>query len=351
MSKATISRGVDAVSIIGAAGQATAPALQIRDQNFPAGDQALRALVIHYDATMSGTSTPTRVTNGHWFFLNGLTVESDKHNKIVDNVDGLLFATMNLFEFKTNGNAIALSATPADTDTPAASWIVPFSLYNGINPYDTNLDVLLSRVKVSTQYGPQTNLWTQGAGTPLVKNLRQVIEAKILPGPLGEVRASDGSLVQASETPIYMRNFSQILVPITATESRKQIALPFGDRIYRRIFITQRNTSTLIEMSNVIAPTAKVSLYINSIPVVDNREFQVIRDENKLSYGFETLPTGVAVLDFDADMQERIFDMLHTVTKEAGNAYLYIDVTTQTNGAVLLGLDCLREIPAAARRG
>jgi hypothetical protein len=311
---------------------------------------ALRALSIHYDATMSGTSTPTRVTNGHIFFLNGLTVESDKHQKIVDNLDGLLFYTMNTFEFGTTGRATALASTPTDNDTPQCSWIVPFSLYRGILPYDTNLDVLLSRVKVSTQYGPVTNLWTQSGGTPLTKNLRQVIEGKILPGPLSPQFDAGGKQVKESEWPIYMRHFSQILVPITATENRKQIALPFGDRIYRRIFVTQRNTSTLAEMTNVIAVTAQISLYINSIPIVDKREFQVIQNENKLAYSLETNPTGCAVLDFDADDQERIFDMLHTVTKEAGNAYIYIDVTTQTNGAVLLGLDCLREIPAAALR-
>ena len=291
MAKATTSRLIDTVSIIGSSGQATAPALQIRDQNFPAGDMALRALTVHYDATISGTSTPTRVTNGHIFFLNGLTVETDKHLKIVDNVDGLLFYTMNQFEFGTTGRATALTATPSDSDTPQCSWIVPFSLYRGIMPYDTNLDMLLARMKVSTQYGPSTNLWTQSGGSPLVKNLRQVIEGKILPGRLAAEVDAGGKQVKESELPIYMRSFSQMLVPITATENRKQIALPFGDRIYRRIFITQRNTSTLAEMSNVVAVTAQISLYINSIPVIDRREFQAVQNENKLAYSLESNPT------------------------------------------------------------
>lgn len=349
MSKATISRNIDRYTVIGGSGQATAPSAVIRDQNFPAGDQALRSLTFRYDATVGGTSTPTRVTNGHIFFLNQLTVETDKHGKVVDAVDGLLLYTMNQFDFGATGQATAMSATPADADLPSASWVIPFSLFKGLRPYDTNLDMLKARAKVTSKFGPVTNLWTQAGGSPVVANLIQSIEGKILPGPL--VEKDDPATGKVSELPLYIRSFEQLVVPITATATRYQIAIPFGDRIYRRIFITQRNLSTLAEMSNVISATAEVSLYINNVPVVDRRIFRDIQAENKLVYGLETLPTGVAVLDFDADAQERIFDMLHVLTLEAGNAYLYIDVTTQTNGSLYLGFDCLKPIPPAALRG
>lgn len=345
MAKATISRNIDRVNVISSPGQATAPALQVRDQNFPSGDQAVRSLNIRYDATISGTSTPTRVTNGHLFYLNALTVETDKHGKIVDAVDGLLFYTMNQYDFQTAGQATALSSTPADTDTPSASWIVPFSLFRGVRPYDTNLDMQKARMKVSTAYGAQTNLWTQAGGSPLVVTNAQSIEAKVLPGPLTTTPPEN------SELPTYIRCFEQMQVAITATQTRYQIPLPFGDRIYRRIFITQRNTSTKIEMSNVISATAEVSLYLNNIPIVDRRLFRDIQAENKLTYSLESLPTGVAVLDFDADFQERVFDMLWALTLESGNMFLFIDVTTQTNASLLLGFDTLKPIPPAAVRG
>lgn len=344
MSKATLSRNIDRVAVISSStATSVTPALQVRDQNFPSGDQALRSLTIRYDATMSGTSTPTRVTNGHIFYLNAMTVETDKHGKIVDSVDGLLMYVMNNFDYGTTGQASALSATPADTDTPSASWKIPFSLYRGIRPYDTSLDMKQARMKVSTQYGPGTNLWTQAGGSPVILTNNQSIEAKILPGPL-DVSS------EKSELPIYVRSFEQKVDPITATETRRQIGLPFGDRIWRRLFITQRNTSSKIEMSNVIAATAEISLYLNNIPIVDRRLFRDIQAETKLSYGLEALPTGVVVLDFDDDTQEKIFDMLWALTRESGNMYLYIDVTTQTNGSVHLGFDCLKPIPPAAIR-
>lgn len=353
MARPTISRNVDRVNVLSSPGSATAPALQVRDQNFPSGDVALRALTVRYDATISGTSTPTRVTNGHIFYLNAITVETDKHGKIVDAVDGLLLYTMNQFDFGTTGQATALTATPADTDTPSASWIVPFSLYKGVRPYDTNLDMAKARMKVSTQYGAVTNLWTQSGGSPLVVTNAQSIEAKILPGPL-VVKDGDGGPGSLSELPapqFGLRTIEQSIVPITATATRFQIALPFGDRIWRRIFITQRNLSTKVEMSNVIAATAEVSLYVNNVPVVDRRLFRDIQAENKLAYGLETLPTGVGVLDFDADMQEKMHDMLWTLDLNSGNMYLYIDVTTQTNASLLLGFDCIKPIPPAALRG
>jgi hypothetical protein len=348
MAKATLSRNIDRYTVIGSSGQAGAPSLLIRDQNMPTGDVGWRSLTLRYDAEIGGTSTPTRVANGHIFFLNAVTVETDKHGKVVDAVDGLLLYTMLQYDFGTTGPATALTSTPADTDTPSCAWKIPFSLFKGIKPYDTNLDMLKARAKVSTQYGPQTNLWTQSGGSPVVKNLLQSIEGKMIPNL---VEKDDPATGKVSELPIYVRSFEQTTVPITATATRFQIPLPFGDRIYRRIFITQRNLSTKIEMSNVIAATAEISLYINNIPVVDRRLFRDIQAENKYAYGLESIPTGVAVLDFDDDLQERIYDMLFALTVEAGNAYLYIDVTTQTNASLLLGFDCLKPIPPAALRG
>lgn len=346
MAKATLARSVDvSTPVASSIATSVTPSLWVRDQNFPSGDQGISSLLIRYNGTMSGTSTPTRVTNGHIFYANAITVETDKHLKLWDSIDGLLGYIHNIFNYSTTGLATALTATPTDSDTPACSWIVPFVLFHGVRPFDTLLDMSKSRMKVSVQYGPGTNLWTQAGGSPLITGVTQSIESRIVPGPLGPTQDKE------SELPNYIRTFEQAQFPITATQSRFQIALPFGDRIYSRIYITQRNTSTKIEMSNVIDPTANISLYINNIPIVDKRRFVDIQAENKLKYSLESLPTGVCALDFDNDAQERIFDMLWALTLESGNMYLYLDVTTQTNASVLLGYECLKPIPPAAQRG
>lgn len=344
MAKATLSRNVDTFQpITSAIATSVTPAPAVRDQNFPSGDQGVSSLLLRYDANIGGTNTPTRITNGHIFYLNSITVETDKHGKLVDSVDGLLLYVMNQFNYGTTGLATALTATPADSDTPACSWIIPFVLFRGVRPYDTLLDMSKSRMKVTTQFGAGTNLWTQAGGSPVVDDLTQSIEARIIPGPLNTDAGN-------SELPTYIKTFEQNQQPITATQNRQQFALPFGDRIWQRLYITQRNTSTKIEMSNVIAATANISLYVNNIPIVDRRRLVDIQSENKLKYSLESLPTGVAVLDFDNDTQERIFDMLWTLTLESGNMYIYIDVTTQTNASILFGYECLKPIPPAAQR-
>ncbi len=343
MARPTISRNIDQVAVLSSPGSASAPAPQVRDQNFPTGDKGLRSILLRYDATISGTSTPVRVNNGHIFYLNGLTVETDKHGKMVDNVDGLLLYIYNIYTYNTTGLATALTSTPTDNDTPSATYIVPFSLYHGLRPYDTLLDMEKARMKVTSVYGAVTNLWTQAGGTPLVVTNTQSIESKELPGPL-----VDGG--PNSELPVWIKTFEQSQIPITATQTRFQIALPFGDRIWNSLFLTQRNTSTKVEMSNVIAATANVSLYVNGVPIIDRRRFCDIQSENKSKYNLESLPTGVAVLDFDDDTQQRTQDMLWTLDLNSGNMYLYIDVTTQTNASLLLGYDCLKPIPAAAQR-
>lgn len=348
MAKPTISKSVDRYDII-TADTATAPALVQRDANFPSGDLAIRALNIRYDATVGGTGTPTKVTNGNRFYLNALTVETDKHGKLVDAVDGLMLYNMNTLEFGTTPNETQMSSTPADTDTPSASWTIPFSSFRGRRPYDTNLDMIVSRMRVSSQYGAYSNLWTQGAGSPVVKTLNQSIEARVLPGPIFSkpdpaVPGSD------DERPQYVRTLEQKSEPITADENRHQIAIPYGDRIWRRLLISQRRTDTKVELSTVALATAEISFYVAGTPVVDRRLLRDIQSDNKRYYGLEAIPTGLAVLDFDEEFQDSIFNTLWTLTNDAGNAYLYVDVKSVTSGSLLLGFDCLKPIPAAAKR-
>lgn len=345
---ATKSRNVDRVTIIASSTAATsAPALQVRDQNFPTGDVLVRSLTIRYDATMGGTSTPVRVTNGHLFWLEGITVETDKHGKLVDAVDGLLMNIFNQLEYRTVPLATALTSTPADTDTPSASWKIPFGLSNGLRPYDTNLDMINARMKVSTQFGigaAVTNgrLWNQAGGSPVITLLQQSIETKYVQNPV--------AAGATPELPQYIRCFEQKLDVITATETRRQISIPSGDRIYNRIVISQRNSASKIELATVIVATAEIALYLNGEVIIDRRLFRDIQAENKLTYSLESMPTGVCVLDFDDDTQARINDMLNGFIGQP-NMYLYIDVTSVTNGAVLLGFESLKQINSAALRG
>ncbi len=355
MARPTLIRQVDRVAVTDATGyNATVPNAVIRDQNFPSGDMGLKELNVRVDGaiTVSGGSSPTLVTDGEKKILSSLTVETDKHGKLVDNVDGLGLYRIAQSRIGANPDADAVSATPADADTWYSAFKIPFAdEVRLVRPFDGILDMSKSRMKVTSQYGPRTNVFGYTGGSPAVKSITQSIEAVILPGPLNQGVDPNGAPdLRYRELPAWIPTLERSIIPISATATRYQIQLPFGDRIYRRIFISQReNAAGFNELATVVVGTAEVSVNINNTPVVDRRIFQDIQSENKERlWRAASLPTGWAVLDFD---QTRKFnDMLWAITKEAGNMYLYLDVTAVSNGQLWLYFDCFKPIPEAAAR-
>ncbi len=357
MARPTISRQLARSTVVGSAGFDTnAPAPLIVNNELPSGNQAVAVLNVRTDGAIVSTGSPTnvRVADGEKKILRSLTLETDKHGQIINNMEGLLLHRMLTYEYGTPPDFGQVSSTPANADTFFANWALPLILPNGYRPFDTILDVMTARPKLTTQYGPRSDIFsTSGGSSPVtqVQNMTQSVEAKILPGPLN-VGIDDTGKANASysELPKLMRYLEMSIIPITATQTRLQIPLPFADRIWRRLFITQRDGSTRGEISNIIAGTAQVSLVVNNTEIVSRRTFQDIVSLNKQEYAVQSLPAGVAVIDFDSDMQERINDLLSTLTRESGNMFLFIDVTTQSNGQLWLGFDTLKELPAAAVR-
>lgn len=356
MAKPTISEQVDRYTVISSTGIDTAqPGPVVRQDVFPAGDKGIALVHVRTNGLIdvAGGSTPVRVADGEKIFLRSLSLETDKHKRIVNNVDGLLLYRMLTYEWGVPPDFAQVASTPADEDPFHCSWPIPVTLHKGFRPYDTILDVLKAKAVLTTQYGIRSDIFGYTGGTPLVKSVIQSLETKTLPGPLNMGRDAEGKAApEFSELPIYKRTFEMATWPISQTANRYKIPLPFGDRIYRRIFITQRNGSDRSELATVIVPTAEVEMEVNGVPIHRRRIFQDIRSLNAAQYRLTSaqLPTGVAVLDFDADDQERINDMLWTLTTDAGNANLYIDVTAVSNGQIWLGFDCLEPVPAAALR-
>lgn len=347
MAKATLTRDVDLFTVVTAS--ASQPNLTIRPLDTLRGDMLIRSICLRYDSTVGGTSTPTRVTAGHIFYANAITLESDKLKNVVDNMDGFSLHKLLAFEYGSVGLNTAMTSTPADSDTPSCAWVIPLTLRKGIRPYDTHLDMIKQALTMKVQYGAVTNLWTQSGGSPVVTTV-QGISAKVINGPI-EPRKADGS--DAGEEPIYARYFGQRLNLVTATESRKQIPMPFNKYIYRRVMLEGRVSSTKIDLATVIVGTGRVSLEVNNVPIISNVRLRDIAAFNKVRYGIPTaeLLTATYLLDFDDDEQERFQDMLKTITTESGSAYLYLDVVyNAATDAVLTSWDALMEIDPAAMR-
>lgn len=352
MARPTKSTLVERTTAISATGiNTTQPPAVIHQEGFPQGDNGIAQLSLNYDGiiTVTGGSGPSKVADGEKKFLRSLTIETDKHGKIVDGVDGLTLNRVLTYEWAKAPKSTGVSATPADADTFHHGLNIPLVLPHGYKPFDTMLDVIRARPKVTTQYGLRSDIFGYTGGSPLVHTVTDSIECKYLPGPLKHELGPDGEPTLESETPRLVRNWEQLVYPISQTQNRFQIPLPYNDRIYRRIFITQRNGSDRSELSTVVTATGEISLVYGGVEIFQRTRFRDIQTRNEAEYRVDS-PTGVCVLDFDSDQQERINDLLGGVTKDSGNAYLYIDVNSVSNGQLWIVIDSLKAIRPEAKR-
>jgi len=331
------------------------PMVQITDKNFPAGDELVAAINLRYKGEFDTTAAAgAPVADGALKILRALTVETNKHGKLIDGVDGLSLHRVNQFESDSKP-ASADCASNADATTFSAQHRITFYDENRlVRPLDLALDVMKAGITVKRQYGVVTDI--QSAGTnPQIINMREDIHVEVQPGPINPginpdtgARDDDYSML-----PALMPVKEVIPVPIVASQNAMRIQLPYGDRIYRRIYISQRTINPanglVTEVSNIIAENAAVSLKHNYDARVDRVTWGSLSDRNKQDFHFyNAIPTGWACIQFDRS--RRIPDMFPVLSKESQNLFLELDVTLQTNAFIVLVLDSLKPIPNAADR-
>jgi len=338
---------------------ANAPNVQVTKDGFPYGDEMVLSLNVRYNGTFT-VVTPggSPVTDGGLKILRALTVETDKHKKLIDGVDGLgLFRQLQL-EGGTK-NVSSDCASNASGTTFGANLRIPFADPKRLlRPYDCGLHVAKSRMTVKRQYGVVTDVQSAGT-TPAINPLREDISVEVLPGPINDgTPAMNPDVVQAggdpsafSERPGFMILKERTAFPITSNGTLK-IPIPMGDRIIRRLYISQQTIAAanglVTEVSNIIHANASVSLQIGKDIIVDRWTWSELAENAKIISEVETMPTGWAFIEFDES--KRIKDMLDCYQYPSGlAAYLNIDVTTQPDANVVLYMDALQLIPDAAK--
>lgn len=334
----------------------TQPAQQVLDRGFPSGDEGIVALNVRYKGTFTVTTAGgSPVTDGGKKILRSLTVETDKHGKIVDGLDGLSLDRVSRFE---NGAAPASTdcASNASGTTFGAQFRIAFADdRRHYRPFDTLLDMKNSRMTVKRQYGLVTDVQSAGT-TPSVSAIREDISAEVLPGPLNPGIDKDKGTEDErfSEIPSYVPVKEKLLIGgyggNIPTQNAYKIALPVGDRIYRRIYISQLTYDTNglpTEVATVITENAGVSLKIGRDVIIDRTTWGELADRAKMIAQVETMPTGWNFIDFD--YTGRIKDMLDVYQYQAGiAANLEIDTTNISNAGIVVILDSLKLIPPAA---
>lgn len=318
----------------------------------PTGDEAIYALHVRLKGALDLTtsSAGTAVTNGVEVFVRNISVETDKHGILVDNMDGLSMYRFNQIDLGTLSDD--LQVTTMTTGTPALDFTfrIPFGDPRFLRSYDTILDMLKSRMTIKVTLGIVTDMVSGGTytGTFAVTTPSIDVWADVIRNP-NPVTGSVNGVDFTSELPIMQRSIEIRKFDVTSTSTGYKFPLPYGDRIYRRIIMQQRNSSTLAELATVITATQNVGLEINGFPWAQTIPWADLNARNKSDFQMETLPTGIAVFDFS--QEGRIGDMLNTLSADQGTMNLVADVTSVSNGALWVIMDCLKPIPPAARRG
>jgi len=290
-------------------------------------------------------SAGTVATNGNENFIRSITFQTDKHGKLIDSVDGRGLYWINQCRLRTAGQRTAVSAATTGTPSFETNLILPFASRDGLRPYDSILDVFKARPQLTVQYGISTDFITGGTYTTrTVQNLSQELSARILNGPIQEP-VQGGPL---AETPEWMPHIEMFRYAVSASATGLRIPLPYGDRIYRRIYIAQVNSSTFAAMTNVLASTASIGVEVNSFPWADRMQNAQLQAINKQSFELESMPSGLTVLDFDET--DRYADMLSVIDRNNGTCNLVLDVTTQTNASLWIYLESYKPLPDAALR-
>lgn len=347
MGRPSLSKFVNRTDIASTAIGATQPSPTLVQIGFPVGNVLYKHLLLSYRGTLSLTASAagTIVSRGGLQFLRSIMLETDKHGRIIDGLDGIMLHVMQM---------IRSGVRPPNTDitdaaTGAPSFIyaldIPFFDEDAARQEDLGLDLYGARPTLTTQVGVVGDFISGGTySVETVDLFPQEIHAEIDPGP-----------VAAGDSPLLMPYWGVRKEPISSTTTQYQIQLPYGDRVYKRIFLCQRDGVTLAELSNTVCganATDRLSLKINGYSWTDSIQWRALQDRNAQAYKLAAMPTGVAVLDFVPKRSRGalLSDALSVVNNVAGTAELAIDVTTASGDQLWIGMECAKPIPPAALR-
>lgn len=324
---------------------------------FPIGDLVYNSLEFSITGNLNMiTGGGTVVTDGGLVFLQAIYLSTPQHNMIWEGIDGIMAHDMERYEERNAPTHSDVSATTVST-TPTFRYglRIPFKDPQQFNFNDTGLDVLRSgQPLLQINTGVFTNFVSGGAAADTVQTYTIESHLRMDPGPIEPAKG---------DAPTRFMPYRGVLkVPISSTVAQYQIFLAFGDRIIRRLYVTQRNGSTLARLNNTIigaAETDRISLKINSnFPWVDRLEWTALQQQNQRDYGLAAASNGVGCIDFfrrvlgnpDGQAGAKLSDALSVLSKNQGTLELDVDVTTVSNGQLWIGYDAVKFIPQGALR-
>lgn len=332
------------------------PAPSVFAPSFPVGDMLLKNVHIRLYGNENnvGAGSGTAIVNGPALLLRSMIFETDKHGRIIDNVDGLTLSLFNQARQKTVNYQTLGSLAAAGTPAFEANFELQLESMFCFRPYDSVVDLKNAKPALTVQAGLYADLNNAGfATTNDIQNLAYNVAVEVLNGPVVEPGATDqqGNPMLA-ETPDWMPYMTSKAVTSTTTAAGSLIDLTWGDRIIRRIMIQQRDTTSAsaraLLANTVITTTGSVGLLVNSFPWGDRIQWGQLLARNKGDFAFETISSGYGFLDFDDT--GRYGDYLSVLSRDAGTVQLYVDITGVANSSLFISQECYKAIPDAALR-
>lgn len=332
---------------------------------WPVGDNLLRTLVVRFSGTVAITlGGGTLAVNALQMaqLIQNFLFGTNLHNNIIENgVDGVsLFRMLSL---AAKADLYSLDIPQTTTTNAPFGMVLKIPLLNerAARAWDTVVDILTAQAYIRRVYNSTSAIGTITGGSSTLISVTSLNIETSVEHSRGPFVDKQGQPAFGTVAPNYIPYWAVYPVSITATKAQMPIYLPYGDRIYKKIFIFQRDATTGAELANTICGVNdqdRISLKLNGLPICDAIEFLSLQQQNQQEFKPATMPVGAAVIDFDKVFTDdkvrgsRLSNNLNLITPGQQTFELDIDVTKPGSGNpyLYIGMECVRPLPDTAKR-
>lgn len=325
--------------------------------NWPAGNIVYKKILIRISGTaniaVAAGNAFTIVPQGMAKLIQSLYLRFSNLDYVVNGLDGLTLFRMLNAKLRKMQYSLDFAPVAAGASNPAN----PFELLLEIplqdptlqRPEDTGVDMLIAgspTLTINWQAVATALGSISGTGNTFNLNTLQVeIDVEVVDPPNGAIAL-----------PLFKPFFDLRRIPIVQSGPAMAVPLPFNDRRYERIFLSQRDGVTLAELADTIIgvnPTDKLSLALNNDNLWNQENYLLEEHRQQANYGTAVNPAGSMFLDFLRQQAggSRIGDAINVETSETGNLTLYADVTLPAGSPQLVvGMDCVQTLKPEQKR-
>lgn len=269
------------------------------EKSIPQG--LIRGISLHTYTSAFALGGGAAVADGEKKILRALSVKSDKHGTLYQNVEGLALVRL---------LTLILGRAPAATAVAAGGFAqrfpIPFGFLGTLRHpakrlNDLSLWSFTTKPIIELIYGTLTNVVAGGAPSGTVQ-IRPVYEYEPNPNPLPEDPKAADAVMGSGDAPKYQIEVIGTKFASLATAGENEQALPIGQkRIPLYLMVYERVASTGAEVADIFtARTSKLTIRHGSDVIHDAVSITDF-DEMMADFLNVTLPSGVHLIPLAKD--------------------------------------------------